>query len=133
MPFERDGDRFVVPSFRGAAASRVVLDDRLTLHTGLDALVIQAPCFLLLTDGQRRALEPGNPASLASAESLLRAVCRTVAFEEDGRLIVDLADGRRLEVPPDPQRVTWQIIVGGGLTMACRPGGELVFARAPLR
>jgi hypothetical protein len=126
-PFEKDADRFLAPSFRGVGVSRVTLDNRLTLHVGSDTLVIETPGFLVAAEGERFALEPGSADGVASAGSLLHAVCRVVALEASGRLLVDFADGRRLEVPPDPQFEAWQIVSTGKATMVCRPGGELAF------
>jgi hypothetical protein len=98
----------------------------LLIQNGIE-FAIEADFSLTLPTGQRHVLKPGDDDGLALAPILSvrrRNVAQGVAFK-NGRLVLDIDDGSRIEVPAAHRYESWNLTGPGGLLVVSTPGGDL--------
>jgi len=121
-----DDDGYVVPAVRGVAVAQVEVDvdlgmgwaggdERVRLHLGLHTLVVAGLAEVHATDGTVTPTGPREPAGLVG---LRGAIAARLTLRPDGRLVLLLADGRRLEADDG-----WEVGVRDRVVVAARPGG----------
>lgn len=121
-------DRWLLP-VAGQQITRCCADYAavlLLLENGVE-FSIEAEFFLTLPTGQHHALNPEADNGLALAPILgtrRRNVAQGTAFK-DGRLILDIDDGSRIEVPANHKYESWNLTGPGGLMIVSTPGGDL--------
>jgi hypothetical protein len=122
------GDRWLLP-VAGQQITRCCADYAavlLLLENGVE-FSIEAEFLLILPTGQHHALNPEADYGLALAPILgtrRRNVAQGAAFK-DGRLVLDIDDGSRIEVPADHKYESWNLTGPGGLMIVSTPGGDL--------
>jgi hypothetical protein len=98
----------------------------LLLENGVE-FSIEAEFLLIRPAGQRHALNPQADDGLALAPILgtrRRTVGKGAAFK-DGRLVLEIDDGSRIEVPAGLKYEPWNLTGPGGLLIVSVPGGDL--------
>jgi hypothetical protein len=121
-------DRWLLP-VAGQQITRCCADYAAVLLLLLNGIefAIEAELSLILPTGQRHLLKPDGDDGLALAPILSvrrRNVTQGVAFK-DGRLVLDIDDGSRIEVPADHKYESWNLTGPGGLMIVSTPGGDL--------
>jgi hypothetical protein len=107
---------YVVPALRGTGVHQVVAGaGSATLHLGSNTVVLDGRARVHAADGTITHTTVDRPEAL---DGLRGAVCARLALRHDGRLILDLADGRWLEA-----LAAWEVWVRGRAVAASRPGG----------
>jgi len=119
-----DDEGYVVPALRGTGVHQVVTGDRsATLHLGSNTVVLDGTARVHAVDGTVTPTTLDRPQAL---DGLRGAVCARLVLRHDGRLILDLADGRWLEAP-----AAWEVWVRGRTVAASRPGGVRLLPGPP--
>jgi len=101
------------------------VDYPFSLRFGRNQLAIGQPFELRSNETAPR---PGTPETRESIGDMLRlfgqVVARVAAFK-NGSLVLDLADGRSLLVPPSDQYEAWNLGAGAHGLIVSTPGGGL--------
>jgi hypothetical protein len=119
----------------GAKVSEVTIGHALGLLLWVDtrtsvSLRIEAS-FRYTEDSRTEVIEWEDPAELGRFSSLFGAVALSVDLKTKGDLDLRFADGRRIEIAPDPNYEAYDFSSGatgvadGGWKFICRPGGGL--------
>jgi hypothetical protein len=117
----------------GATVSQITIDNALGLllwaHPQLSvSLKIESP-FKYSEHSKTEIIQWKSPRELGRFASLFDAVALSADITTEGDLDLRFADGRRIEIAPDPNYEAFDFMCGwtadGGWKIICLPGGGL--------
>lgn len=98
-------------------ATDLVLDDGTVVQ-------LESPAELTLPGADTVVVDPSDETEPSRLASLTERVVNKIDVDDaDGTLTVELADGSRLVVGPDPDFEAWTLRLPDGTTFVCQPGG----------
>lgn len=102
---------------------RLHVDRRVVLELGDDTKVVLGTRCAVTLDGVESSMDPEVPATLAPVLGVVHRAVQRIEVSLDGVLMIELADGGRVESAPDPAFENWELILPDGAMYVGLPGG----------